>query len=846
MLVGEPPFTGPTASAIAMRHIAEPPPPMRTRRKTTPASIESAVMRAMEKVPADRFGSMKEFARGLTASPIESAASILPATPPGRLWRGARSRAAGLGVLVVAMGLIVASVARGGNPIDDVFGWATGRSIDTARYVVLPFTSSGSGVEASLDQKLRDALTRWSGVSVAGTPEVRSVLNGRGAAGLSVREGRSIARSLNAGRYVMGEVTTEGGAATIRAEAMDATGKSATRSGRVSVPVGQTISDSAISHLAYELLYDGDEANRDEAAARGTTNRAAFALYLRGREAMRTWNLIGADSALSAALRADRSFPHASLALAQVRAWMNDDPPGLDGLIATARDGSAKLSADDRTHAAALEDLRMERYRAACVRYDSLVARDSVDFGAWFGVAECNRRDKDVIVDAKSPSGHSFRGSLHRASVALNRAFTLVPRVDACCARRADETLRRLLVITTTKIVFGPAAPPDSGLYGAYPELVGDTIALVPRPVRDLNSPPPKSNPRLVRQQQDLFYRIATKRVAQFPRDADALEELGEAMELLGSPAAVDTVRRARALSSESSQRLRLAVVETWMRLKVAVPGNLSELTAVRIFAESLLVHAPITPADNEVVASIAALVGDANRAANSAARPERISTVTGEPTPPDVLGTARAFIAYAALGGPVDSLRELETRLSNGISNGVLQQRQFMARNMLLSRGASLAFPIYRSTILSQLDTLQPLIVAELALTRGDDVRVRRILAQSARARSNVRPADRTLDVLYPEAWLFAAVGDTTAALAAIGPTLDVLRAVPARQFFGEFCVADVGSLIQAMSLRANLMHRRGDPAGARRWARAVVALTDTTIATARAARQSAIDLAR
>lgn len=842
MLVGEPPFTGPTASSIAMRHISEPPPAMRTRRKATSVSVESAVMRAMEKVPADRFGSVREFVRGLTATATDVPPTVSAATE-GRRKRLGVPQLLGLGVLVIAVALIGATMVSDGNPIDDLIRWVTRQPLDTARYVVLPFTSSGGAVDASLDQRLRDALARWRGVSAPGTSELRSALNGRGATGLTVREGRSVARSLNAGRYVMGDVTTDGGTATIRVEAMDATGRTASRRARVSVTAGQAIADSTISHLAYELLYDGDEARLDEAAAHGTTSRIAFALYLRGREAMRSWSLVVADSALSAALRADASFPHASLALAQVRGWMYDDPPGFDGLIARAQDGSARLSASDRTHAAALDDLRMERYRAACTRYDSLLRRDSVDFSAWYGVAECNRRDKEVIVDPRSPSGHSFSGSLHRAIVALNRAFTLIPRIDACCTRRADETLRRLLITTTTHIRFGPIAPPDSGLYGAYPELIGDTIGFIPRPVDDLNSPPPKGNPLAVQRMQEIFNRIAGRRVAQSPQNPDALEELGEAMELLGFPAAVDTVRRARALSSEPSQRLRLAVVETWMRLKTAVPGNLSELNAVRIFAESLLVHSPVAPADNDLIASIAALIGDANRAAHSA---ERSPNVGHEPAPPDVSGIARAFIAYAALGGPVDSLRVVETRLSTGIANGVLGQQQSVARRMLLSRGAGLAFPVYRSPALGQLDTLRPLIAAELAQTRGDGAAVRRILAKSARVRSTIRPADWTLDALYPEAWLLAAVGDTAAALATVGPTLDALGAVPARRFLGEFSAANVGSLIQSMSLRANLMHHRGDHDGARKWARAVVALTDTMIATARLSRQVAMDLAR
>ena len=70
MLVGEPPFSGATASAVALRHITEEPPALRTRRRAAPRSVEAAVLRAMEKVPADRFSSVVEFAASASDAPV--------------------------------------------------------------------------------------------------------------------------------------------------------------------------------------------------------------------------------------------------------------------------------------------------------------------------------------------------------------------------------------------------------------------------------------------------------------------------------------------------------------------------------------------------------------------------------------------------------------------------------------------------------------------------------------------------------------------------------------------------------------------------------------------------------
>jgi cytochrome c-type biogenesis protein CcmH/NrfG len=65
MLVGEPPFTGPTAQAVVARRFAEPPRPIRTVRSAAPESVERAVLEALERTPADRFPDVASFARAL-------------------------------------------------------------------------------------------------------------------------------------------------------------------------------------------------------------------------------------------------------------------------------------------------------------------------------------------------------------------------------------------------------------------------------------------------------------------------------------------------------------------------------------------------------------------------------------------------------------------------------------------------------------------------------------------------------------------------------------------------------------------------------------------------------------
>ncbi len=65
MLVGEPPFTGPSVQAIVARIMTEEPRAITPQRKAVPEAAEDAVLRGLEKLPADRFASAREFAAAL-------------------------------------------------------------------------------------------------------------------------------------------------------------------------------------------------------------------------------------------------------------------------------------------------------------------------------------------------------------------------------------------------------------------------------------------------------------------------------------------------------------------------------------------------------------------------------------------------------------------------------------------------------------------------------------------------------------------------------------------------------------------------------------------------------------
>jgi len=108
MLGGEPPFTGPTAQAIVARVLSENPRSLSALRPTVPLHVDAAIRTALQKLPADRFGTAAAFADAL-ARPDSSPAY---AAPP---LRARLARWAPWLVSAAAMLAVVVALRRGGE-----------------------------------------------------------------------------------------------------------------------------------------------------------------------------------------------------------------------------------------------------------------------------------------------------------------------------------------------------------------------------------------------------------------------------------------------------------------------------------------------------------------------------------------------------------------------------------------------------------------------------------------------------------------------------------------------------------------------------------------------------------
>ena len=199
MLAGTPPFTGPSTQALLARHALDAVPPLKTVRKSLPEHVEQVVMRALEKVPADRFASAAALATALEA----------PASIPRRSLRSRRVAA-----LVAGIGLLL-----GG-------GWLAtrARSADAPvrrRLAVLPLENlTGDSTQNSfvdvMHQGMIDELAKVEAVSVISRA---SVLRYRDSPRPPLPE---IARQLGVDAIVQASVSRSGDSMRLAVQLVDA------------------------------------------------------------------------------------------------------------------------------------------------------------------------------------------------------------------------------------------------------------------------------------------------------------------------------------------------------------------------------------------------------------------------------------------------------------------------------------------------------------------------------------------------------------------------------------------------------------------------------------------------
>lgn len=808
MLAGQPPFLGPTTQAVLARHLADAVPPLRTVRKTVPEGVERAVFKALEKVPADRYATAGEFAEVLAAPTVDV---------PTRPWW---QRPAVVAQLVAA----VTIAAIGLYKVLPLSAPAAA-SVDSTRYAILPPERDTGLTSFNEDQQLQDAIERWTGITVVDRPLMEEALARHGAR-LSSDEAVAIARRVGAGRYVRSQVSRIGDSLRIHSAVYSATSTGPpVHEGTVRVGRNHPQAPAEFSRIAEQLLFgeSGVGTTLDEPGA--TNSRPARQSFERGLDSVYTWNLQAADSAFNSATHYDPEYANGLLWLALVRSWTGARYATWQSAAERAAARRDRLSARDRLVSEALVARVGGDASRACRTWRQLTMSAPNDFAAWYGFAVCLATDSAVVRDPSSQSGWSFRSSYHGALLAYERAFSLLPSMLRSFREGSYEYLRTLFKINGNQRRPGHATAPDTMTFAAVGEWLGDSLAFVPFPKQSTMlqmSTRPGARELAVRQLRLRFHQVALTWATAEPMSADALEALAISLQLLGDVTALDTLRRARALARSSADGQRIAQSEVWMELSFGLPSDAHAIQHAAHLADSLLRQQPPGNSDNPFdMAALAALTGKADLAARYCrdARAEEEMAVPGP-----LRGSALALLVYAALGGPLDTLRTLERRVANGIASGLPPERREAAKVYWLGRPASLAFPVFRFESMRDLSGKGDwLLDLQAAWITGDTSAVLKGLDRVRTARREILPANLTMDGLYPEAALLEALGRPEDAIGWIKPTLDALPQVAPQVLETP---EQAASLVQAARLRASLASRLGDHADAARWAKAVAIL--------------------
>jgi DNA-binding SARP family transcriptional activator len=751
-----------------------------------------------------------------TLEPVaEPAAAPRPFALPRRWWMPGLAAAA---VLVAVVLGILGTRSR-----------AIAEGLDASVYLVLPFDQRGASA-VTPDQAellLHDALSRWTDLRLVDAQRARDLL-ARNGPPENLRDAQDLARDAGAGKLIWGEITPLGDSIVVRAALYDLTRRGDPVQA-ATIRVGRDLRGVSARFGARASALLG-RSGGDLGGAAGTTSLAAWQAYGRGRVAMSRWELGVARTELKQAVSLDPGYAAAHLWLAQAIAWDGAwSPAEWRENAARALADSARLSARERALAGALVSLGEERYPDACRIYEGLIARDSSDFAAWFGVGECHRRDQVVLPDPSSPSGWRFRSSYHRAVEAYSRALRAVP--SSHLAFRGAGFARLSDLLKTSEGFLRPGYAASAGetvRFASYPSLAADTLAFVPWLMDDVarvrKETVPATRREAVARNREVLRVILVDWARAFPQSPDAHEALSQGLEGLGEirdvaegqPSAFSELARARTLATDPEARLRMNIAQVRLYVRVG------DFPRARALADSTLRQWRTPgPRDAMSLAPLAVLTGrvEPARVLMRAGVPQvTFLTPRGQPVQvPAPLAQAQAdAVLYAGLGLEPEG-GEAEAALLRLVEAWIEPGARATVHTALLNSSRRLSFPGNAAQVRRlPLQEADPVLEMQQMLAAGDAAGARARLATLLEGRGPRRPGDLTADFTYVEAELHLALGDTAAALAELDRSLLALEALPLSVLHR---VEETAGLLRAMRLRAELAAARGDARTAARW---------------------------
>ena len=224
MLAGQPPFTGRTTQALIARHSMDEVPSLSIVRNSIPEEVEDAVLRSLEKVPADRFATAGDFAAALKACQQTGTGSV---RRTGRRTGARKHRPQKRGMLVPLLAGLAIIVITAGAWAGRTYLWGARRGAASAaagalmpqRIAVTYFSDLTPDKRFSY---LADGLTESLIDRLSNIP----VLDVISAGGVRPFRGKdvsadSVGRALGVGSVLRGSVDTEGSQVRVTVRLVD-------------------------------------------------------------------------------------------------------------------------------------------------------------------------------------------------------------------------------------------------------------------------------------------------------------------------------------------------------------------------------------------------------------------------------------------------------------------------------------------------------------------------------------------------------------------------------------------------------------------------------------------------
>ena len=275
MLVGQPPFTGRSSQALMARHSLEPVPSLRIVRQTVPPSVEGAVVRAMAKLPVDRFPSIGAFLLALESPGVTTAVAGIPAGPPAAVVPRVGRR----GLIAVGAALLAVAAAwwfMAGSPTGLLHHGSRARAV-----AVLPFQEPSSNPDSSY---LAAGMTEGLIAYLAQVGSLKVIAGSSG----SVLQGRplaEIARELGVDAVVRGSIRRAGDSVRVNVRLLHVPDSTILFTGDFQGPLGELPDLQREITLAITGSIDAElaRAERSRLDVRHPVDQRAYEAYLRGR-----------------------------------------------------------------------------------------------------------------------------------------------------------------------------------------------------------------------------------------------------------------------------------------------------------------------------------------------------------------------------------------------------------------------------------------------------------------------------------------------------------------------------------------------------------------------------------